>query len=160
MRSLVCFALAVSAVVACGDSPAASARQRVATLAIAAQPAGSLAVNTNVGKFSVRASDSSGAPVPGAFVTFILSRGSGRVTPLADTTDATGIAETSVILGTAPGAHTVRAATRDLPPIESGIVTGIPGPTARVTLGTTLATLSATQDSVVLGASASDAFSN
>src|SRR5689334_2417935 len=111
MRSLVWYAVAVSAVVACGDSPAAASRRTVATLAIVAQPAGSLAVTTNVGPFSVRATDSSGAPVAGAFVNFILTRGSGRVTALADTTDATGVAETTVILGTAPGPHTVRAAT-------------------------------------------------
>lgn len=160
MRSLFCFVATVAAIVACGDSPAASTPQSVATLAIVAQPAGSLAVTTNVGAFSVRATDSSGAPVPGAFVSFILSRGSGRVTPLADTTDATGIAETTVILGTAPGPHTVRAATRDLPPVESGIVTGIAGATTRVTLTTNLAALSATQDSVVLGATRSDAFGN
>jgi hypothetical protein len=160
MRPLACFVVTVGAIAACGDSPAGSLRRSVATLAIVAQPAGSLAVTTNVGAFSVRATDSSGAPVPGAFVSFILSRGSGRVTPVADTTDATGIAATSVILGSAPGPHTVRAAIRDLPPVESGIVTGIAGATARVTLSTNLAALSATQDSVVIGASASDAFGN
>ena len=160
MRSLVCFVVTVCAVAACGDSPAASLRRSVATLAIVAQPAGSLAVTTNVGAFSVRATDSSGAPVPGALVSFILSRGSGRVTPVADTTDDTGIAGTSVILGSAPGPHIVRAVTRDLPPVESGIVTGIAGPTARVTLSTNLASLSATEESVVIGAAASDAFGN
>jgi hypothetical protein len=160
MRSLFCFVVTVGAVAACGDSPAASQRRSVATLAIVAQPAGSLAVTTNVGAFSVRATDSSGAPVPGAFVSFILARGSGRVTPLADTTDAAGIAETTVILGTAPGPHTARAATPDLPPVESGVVTGIAGATARVTLNTNLAALSATQDSVVVGAAAADAFGN
>src|SRR5688572_33395265 len=102
MRSLGWFAVAVASL-ACGDSPAAATRPRVATLAIVAQPAGSLSVTTNVGKFSVRAMDSSGAPVAGAFVSFLLSRGSGRITPAADTTDDDGIAETTVILGSAPG---------------------------------------------------------
>lgn len=159
MRSLGWFAVAVVSL-ACGDSPAVSVRPTVATLAIVAQPAGSLSVSTNVGKFSVRATDSSGAPVAGAFVSFLLSRGTGRVTPSVDTTDATGIAETTVILGTAPGPHAVRAATHDLPPVESGIVTGIAGALARITLSTNLATLSATQDSVIVGATPSDAYGN
>ena len=159
MRSLGWFAVAVVSL-ACGDSPAATTRTRVATLAIVAQPAGSLSVTTNVGKFSVRARDSSGAPVSGAFVSFLLSRGSGRVTPGADTTDGDGIAETTVTLGTAPGPHIVRAATRDLPPVESGIVTGIAGAVARITLSTSLATLSASQDSVIVGAAPSDAYGN
>ncbi len=159
MRSLGWFAVAVVSL-ACGDSPAASTRPVVATLAIVAQPAGSLSVTTNVGKFSVRATDSSGAPVAGAFVSFLLTRGSGRITPTADTTDASGVAETNVILGTAPGPHTVRAATRDLPPVESGIVTGIAGAVARITLNTNLVTLSGPQDSVVVEAAPLDAFGN
>ena len=160
MRSLVWFAVAVAGIAACGDSPAASSRRTVATLAIVAQPAGSLAVTTNVGAFSVRATDSANAPVSGAYVNFVLTRGSGRVTTLADTTDADGVAQTTVILGTMPGQHTVRASTRGLPPVESGIVTGIAGATARLSIGASGITISALQDSVLVTAGTQDAHGN
>ena len=161
MRSVVWYGVAVAAVVACSDAPAAAKRKTIATLAIVAQPAGSLAVTTNVGKFSVRATDSANAPVSGAFVSFVLSRGSGRVTAIADTTDATGIAETNLILGTAPGPHTILASTRGLPPVESGIVTGIPGTTARLNLSVPrLVTIGATQDSGIVSATPQDAQGN
>lgn len=132
----------------------------MATLAIVAQPAGSLAVNTNVGAFAVRATDSSNAPVSGAYVGFVLTRGNGRLTVIADTTDADGIAQTEIVLGTAPGPHVARATTRGLPPVETGIVTGIAGPTARVNIGTSLVTLSPSQDSAIVSASTQDAQGN
>lgn len=160
MRSLVWLVVAVAGVVACGDSPAASTRRAVATLVIVAQPAGSLAVATNVGPFSVRATDSSNTPVPGAYVSFMLARGSGRVTVVADTTDASGIAKTDIILGSAPGPHIARASTRGLPPVESGIVTGIPGAVARISLSASLVTISAGQDSSIHLAATLDAQGN
>lgn len=117
-------------------------------------------VNTSAGVFSVRAVDSSGAPVSGAYVRFALARGSGRVSPVADTTDANGIARTTVILGTTPGPHVATAAARGDDTVETGIIDAVPGPTARLNLSASRLTMLPTQDSVLVNAVTEDAYGN
>jgi endoglucanase len=57
----------------------------------------------------VKVVDEKGLPMAGETVTFVVTAGGGSVSPATATTDASGIAATQWLLGTAPGTNTLTA---------------------------------------------------
>ena len=85
--------------------------------------------------FAVRVTGPTHAPVAGIEVAFAVVAGGGSVTPARDTTDAQGVATTSLTLGTAAGDNVVTAAS---PVLGEGRLTfsatGVPDGPARLPL--------------------------
>lgn len=79
----------------------------------------------------VRVADQRDVPVGGAVVTFAVTAGNGVVTPRIDTTDASGLAQTSFRLGGALGVQTVAASFADLPEV-SFIVNATTAPASKL----------------------------
>ena len=67
--------------------------------------------------FVVEIRDQNGSPLSGATVTFAVTAGGGTLSATTDTTDANGIASTSLTLGRQPGANTVQATVEGLEPV-------------------------------------------
>ena len=64
--------------------------------------------------FVVETVDASGKPMQGVSVTFAITTGSGQLSVTTATTDATGKARTTLILGRSPGKHTVTATATEI----------------------------------------------
>ena len=67
--------------------------------------------------FLVSVRDQSGAAFPGAVVTFAVLGDGGTLSTASDTTDAEGLAATTLTLGRTPGTNTVRVAVAGLEPV-------------------------------------------
>ena len=67
--------------------------------------------------FVVEVLDQNGAALPGAVVTFVVLGDGGTLSASADTTDAEGLAGTTLTLGPTPGTNEVTATVADLEPV-------------------------------------------
>lgn len=67
--------------------------------------------------FVVRIEDGNANPVSNAEVTFVVTAGGGSVSPSNATTDGSGLAQTTLMLGTTAGAQTVEARVSGLDPV-------------------------------------------
>ena len=67
--------------------------------------------------FVVEVRDQNGSPMAGTTVTFTVTAGGGTLSATTDTTDANGIASTSLTLGRQPGPNTVEATVDGLMPV-------------------------------------------
>ena len=67
--------------------------------------------------FVVSVRDQNGEPLAGAGVTFAVSAGDGTLSTTTDTTDAEGLATTTLTLGIVPGINTVTATVAGLEPV-------------------------------------------
>lgn len=145
--------------VACSESGASGPRPVPASVTVVSAPATTATVGSLAGTFAVKVTDQNGGALRGVVVTFAISRGSGRVVPVADTTSAEGIASTSFTVGTAPGANELSAAVTGIAP-ASTVVTGVIGATRTVTVSPRIIRLPTSTDSILLAAASRDSFSN
>lgn len=96
---------------------------------------------------SVRVADASGNGVAGVPVSFAVTAGGGTVTPSSATTDAQGMASTTLRLGATAGANTVVATSGALTPVSFSAT----GTTATPPTATTLTLLSGSGQSAPVG---------
>jgi hypothetical protein len=143
LRHFSLTASALVALAACGSDSSGPKVGPAAQIDLASSPATKGAVTTSVGTFSVKVSDASGHAVSGANVTFSVTGGGGGVVlaPSSASTDASGIAATTVTLGTRTGAVIVSASAAGLAKRVDALVTSTPGP---------LATISSSPDAIKL----------
>ena len=126
-------AFALVALAACGSDSSAPKVGPAAKIELASAPATKGAVTTSVGIFSVKVSDAAAHAVSGAIVSFSVSGGGGVVlAPSSVATDASGMAATTVTLGTRTGAVIVTASVAGLPQRIDALVTSTAGPLATV----------------------------
>jgi Bacterial Ig-like domain (group 1) len=129
--SLAAFALA--ALEGCGSDSSAPKIGPPSAIDLASSPSAKGAVTTSVGTFSVKVTDANARPVSGAVVNFTVSGGGGVVlAPSSVTTDASGIAATTVTLGTRTGAVILTATVSGLSKRIDALVTSTPGPLATI----------------------------
>ena len=126
---------ALVALAACGSDSSGPKVGPAAQIDVVASPAAQGAVTTSVGTFSVKVSDANGRAVSGTNVAFSVTGGGGGVVlaPSSATTDATGVAATTVTLGTRTGAVIVTAAATGVTKRIDALVTSTPGPLATIT---------------------------
>lgn len=99
--------------VSCGDS---SSPRVPAAVAVAAGGNQTLAAGVVADPLQVRVTDSGGDPMSGETVTWAIASGTATLGAATSTTDASGLASTTVQLPSAPGAVTVSATVRQLTP--------------------------------------------
>lgn len=130
--------------VGCGSDSSGPKIGPPAKVEVATSPTATGAVKVTVGTFAVKVSDANGQAVSGAAVTFSANGGGGiSLSPTTATTDATGTARTTVILGTTAGTATITASVTGVTTSASVSLTTIPG---------AVATLVATPDNIRLNA--------
>jgi hypothetical protein len=127
-------AAALVALAACGSDSSGPKVGPAAQIDVVSSPAAKGAVTTSVGTFSVKVSDANGRPVSGANVSFTVQSGGGGIVlaPSSASTDASGIAATTVTLGTRTGAVIVSATVAGLGKRVDALVTSTPGPLATI----------------------------
>jgi len=126
-------AFALVALAACGSDSSGPKVGPAAQIALVSSPAAKGPVTTTVGAFSVKVTDASGHAVAGSIVSFSVSGGGGVVlAPSSVATDASGVAATTVTLGTRTGAVIVTATVSGLPKRIDALVTSTPGPLATI----------------------------
>jgi hypothetical protein len=154
-------AFALAALAACGSDSSGPKVGPPAKIEVAASPNSSGAVQTSVGTFSVKVADANGRPVSGAVVSFAVSGGGGVVlAPESAPTDASGIAATTVTLGTRTGAVFISAAVTGLATRASALVTSTPGPLATITLSPNAIKLWEVGDTARITSALKDQFAN
>ena len=152
--------LLAAIVAACGGDPVETIRRVPASLTTETPPSASAVVGGSAGTWRVRVRDGDGEPLPGALVRFATSRGGGTVTPMFDTTDADGIASTTLRVGTVAGTNEITATTANLAPLKSALIQAAPGPIRSLAFSTRAIRITASQDSVFITASPRDTFGN
>ena len=101
---LVSGAWLVAGTVACGSDASGPRIGPPSRVTVAASPTATGTVRTSIGPFSVKVVDANGNAVPGVAVNFFASGGGGvNFAPMSAASDASGIATTSVTLGTRIG---------------------------------------------------------
>ncbi len=68
--------------------------------------------------FVVRVDDQAGSPVAGATVTWSVTGGGGSIAPTSDLTDANGLSQARLTLGSTAGANTAQATIQGLTPVS------------------------------------------
>jgi hypothetical protein len=144
---------------ACEEPVTVTAAPKPASLVIMATPATPVPVGSSAGTFSVKVSDADGDAVPGALVSFKVTRGGGALTVAIDTSDANGMASTSVTAATFPGLNEVTAFVAGVAGMKVG-VTGNAGAPRTVTFSTLRIRYSPVQDSALVTATPRDTFAN
>ena len=129
--SLLLIAASAATAACSGDLPTPP---RLATLSVASGNNQTGAVGTVLAQpLSALVEDQYGTPIEGAVVTWAVTSGNGVVTPVSDTTDASGIASTSLRLGGQLGVQTVAASISDLPAV-SFVAMATAGPPAELSI--------------------------
>jgi Big-like domain-containing protein len=146
-------------VLSCAESNA-PARPIPASLEIVTNTSSSATAGAAAGNFTVRARDARGNPVSGVLVTFSVSLGGGRVSPVGDTTGADGSATTVFTVGTVPGENQVTATVSGLAPVVSAVVSGAAGPIVRIALNPRVLRIPAGRTTEPVGAVARDSLGN
>ena len=155
------FRIAVAAVAAVGCSAESSAPdpRRAASLELVSGPPATAPVGAAVGQLTVRALDGRGAPVSGIVVRFGVSAGGGSVSPAADSSDAAGLASTTVTIGTTIGRHEISATAAGAPPLRVQ-VDAAGGPTRTLTLNQRVLRIPADDDGFGVTATMRDSVGN
>jgi hypothetical protein len=119
--------LAVAA--ACGSDSSGPKIGPAAKIAVTASPTSSAVVRSSIGTFSVQVQDANGNGVAGNAVNFFASGGGGvNFAPSSVISDASGIATTTVTLGTKTGSTQLTAYATGVSAPASATVTATPGP--------------------------------
>jgi hypothetical protein len=162
LRHLPAAAFALVALAACGSDSSAPKVGPAALIELASAPATKGAVTTSVGTFSVKVSDANGHAVSGANVSFTTTGGGGGVilAPSSATTDASGIAATTVTLGTRTGAVIVMASVAGLSKRVEALITSTPGPLATISSSPTAIKLWEVGDTARITSQLQDEFKN
>lgn len=143
---------------ACREAP--TARSAPASIVVVSDLPSSGLAGSAAGAFVVRVTDAAQRPVPGVLVHFAAMLGGVRVDPAADTTDATGQAQTSVTLSTVPGTNQVAAFVAGLSEARSGTVVGSAGEALTLTVSPRVIRAGTSQSGVSAGATARDKYGN
>lgn len=119
------------------------------------------AANSEITPLAIQVTDVFGNGVPNAAVQWAVELGGGAINPATSTTDSTGRATATWKLGTRTGPQRASGFASTLPAQRITFsATAIAGPATRVTVTEDSLRFSALQDSVLLTASAEDAFGN
>jgi hypothetical protein len=108
---------------------------------------------------AVVVADAAGTPVPDATVTFAVS-GPAAVSPSSTKTDASGLASTTVTMGTLTGSASITASVGGSTASASSQLLATPGPVARIVVTPKTARLLAVGDTVRLLPTARDEYGN
>lgn len=128
-------ALLACTAIACGDSttgPDGSAATPKVLQSYSGDNQQGTAGATLAGSLVVEVLGTKGEPVGGATVTFAIASGGGTVSPTSSVTDASGLARTTLTLGSAAGMQSVTASVSGLPAVTF-TVTATPGVATRIT---------------------------
>ena len=159
MSSRFLLTIAVLAAAGCSGESSAPAPRRAASLELVSGPPSTAVVGAAAGELTVRALDERGAPVSGIVVSFGVSAGGGSVSPAADSSDAAGIASTSVTIGTTIGRHEISANAAGAPPLRVH-VDARGGPTRTLTLNQRVLRIPADDDGFGVTATMRDSVGN
>jgi hypothetical protein len=154
--SVVMSAVAVSS---CSD-PGAPSKTLPAALELVTDLTTTATVGTPAGNFMVRVKDAAGNPLSGIIVNFSVSLGGGRVNPVADTSEADGIASTALTVGNIPGQNQLTATVGGVDPVKSASVTGVVGPPFRIAITRTSLRYPVGDNSEFINASVRDSLGN
>ncbi|MDB4884162.1 MAG: Peptidase hyicolysin [Gemmatimonadetes bacterium] len=132
-----------------------------ASVVVTSAPTTTGAVKGSLGTFAVKVSDASGQAVSGAVVNFSANGGGGIVlTPTSMATDATGIARTTVVLGTQAGSATLSASVTGVTAAATVAVTTTPGAVAKLVATPEDIRLTAVGETAQLSLLLQDAYAN
>jgi hypothetical protein len=115
---------------------------------------------TLAGPLIVKAIDAKGHPVQGATVTFAITQGNGSIAPRVATTDQTGTASATWVLGNTVGLNEVTAAVAPLATPIKFTATAAAGPVAKITISPQPIRFLNGVDSLRLTATSLDAYGN
>jgi len=155
--------LALSAIVVlsagCRESATTVLARKPAAIAVVASPATTVTVGASAGTFSVRVTDVAGAAVPGAMVSFRITRGGGLLSPAIDTSDAAGAASTAYTAATFPGVNDISAFVSGAAGITVSVA-GAAGAARAVTFSARSIRYATGLDSALVTATPRDTFAN
>jgi hypothetical protein len=155
--SVTAFALAI----ACGGDASGPKVGPAAKVVVSASPAGTGAVKQDVGAFAVLVTDAGGHPVQGAAVSFTASGGGGVIlTPSGAITDVSGLASTTITLGTRSEAVQVSARVNGVAGTATVSISTTPGPVATVEITRDSLRLRRVGDSFLLTSLVRDQYAN
>jgi hypothetical protein len=113
IRGALCLIAAAAVITACGSSgtePGGTSSGNAAAIAKVSGEGQTGLIGTQLSTpLTVKVTTSAGAAVKGALVNFAVASGAASVTPTSATTDSSGVAKTSVKLGTTAGAVQITA---------------------------------------------------
>ena len=142
------------AALGCGsDTPSGPKVGPAARLDVSTAPAATAPAGSSGGTFAVKAVDAAGAGVSGSLVSFS-TVGAVTVSPVTAMTDASGVASTSVTIGTAAGPATVRASVTGVTTAVSATINIVAGPVVKIAVSPKTARLLSLGDTVRITASA------
>ena len=148
------------AALGCGsDTPSGPKVGPAARLDVSTAPATTAPAGSAGGTFAVKAVDAAGAGVSGSLVSFS-TVGAVTVSPVTAMTDASGVASTSVTIGTAAGPATVRASVAGVTTAVSATINIVAGPVVKIAVSPKTARLLSLGDTVRITASAQDQYGN
>ena len=128
--------VSLAGAVACGSDVSAPKIGPPSQVTVTTSPTASGTVRTSIGSFAVKVADANGNAVAGVIVNFFASGGGGiAFLPLSATSDASGIATTTVTLGTKTGTVDLTAYATGVDQPAKATVSATAGPL--VTLVTT-----------------------
>ena len=143
----------------CRESATTVQARKPAAIAIVVSPAATVTVGASAGTFSVRVTDAAGAAVPGAMVSFRITRGGGLLSPAIDTSDAAGAVSTIYSAATFPGVNDISAFVSGAAGITVSVA-GTAGAARAVTFGVRSIRFTGSQDSALVTATPRDTFAN
>jgi hypothetical protein len=143
----------------CRESATTVQARKPAAIAVVASPAATVTVGASAGTFSVRVTDAAGAAVPGAMVSFRITRGGGLLSPAIDTSDAAGAVSTTYTAATFPGVNDISAFVSGAAGITVSVA-GTAGAARAVTFSVRSIRYAGSQDSALVTATPRDTFAN
>ena len=114
--------------VACGSDASGPVVGPASVVSVTASPTATAAVNTAIGNFSVKVADANGNGVAGTVVGFSSTGVGASFSPVTATADASGIATTTVTLGSKTGVTQLAARAAGVTAPATVSVTATPGP--------------------------------
>ncbi|HJQ19216.1 MAG TPA: Ig-like domain-containing protein, partial [Gemmatimonadaceae bacterium] len=122
-------------VTGCDRTAGPAPRAVPATVTAVALPSSNVVVGDVAGTATVRVADAQGNPISGVRVAFVVSAGTGALSPTSDTTRDDGTASSMFTAGTQRGEEEITAIVGDLSPVHFG-VTANPAATDTIAIGT------------------------
>ena len=153
------FPAVVVLMVGCRESATTVLARKPAAIAVVASPAATVTVGSSAGTFSVRVTDAAGAAVPGAMVSFRITRGGGLLSPAMDTSDAAGAVSTTYTAATFPGVNDISAFVSGAAGVMVSVA-GTAGAARAVTFSVRSIRYTGSQDSALVTATPRDTFAN